>query len=47
MSFVCVAISGHECCHQLEDTSIKRICMNKGSDMSFVRTGLGYETSDH
>lgn len=44
VSFVCVVISGH----QLEDISMKRICMNKGSDTSFVRTGLGYgETRYH
>lgn len=29
VSFVCVVISGHQCCHQLEDISMKRICMNK------------------
>lgn len=32
MSLVCVVLSGHQCCHQLEDVSIKRICMNKGPD---------------
>lgn len=42
MSLLCVVISGHQFCHQLEDISIKRICMNKGSDMPFVRTRLGY-----
>lgn len=48
VSFVCAVISGHQCFHQLEDISMKRICMNKGSDTSFVRTGLGYgETSYH
>ena len=48
MSFVCVVISGQQRCHHLEDVSIKRVCMSKGSDRLFVRTGLGYgETSYH
>lgn len=42
MSFACVVISGQQHRHRLEGVSIKRVCMSKGLDRSFVRTGLGY-----
>lgn len=44
MSFLCVVISSHQFCHQLEDISIKRICMNKGSDTPFVRVVVSQAT---